>query len=70
RNTVMAARIAWIATKRIDGGEEPNILAVVGAAHVEGIESLLRKPRRIGENLRRYGLKFSPPKLIRKINIS
>ncbi|MBS7645441.1 MAG: TraB/GumN family protein [Candidatus Bathyarchaeia archaeon] len=70
RNTIMAARIAWIATQRIDRGEEPKILAVVGAAHVEGIESLLRRPEEIGENLRRYGLKFSPPKLIRKININ
>ncbi|MEM2123428.1 MAG: TraB/GumN family protein [Candidatus Bathyarchaeia archaeon] len=70
RNTVMAARIAWIATQRLDNGEEPKILAVVGAAHVQGIESLLRNPRSISENLRRYCLKFSPPRLIRKVNVN
>ena len=70
RNAMMAARIAWIATQRLDKDMEPKILAVVGAAHVKGIESLLRDPRRIPENLGRYGLKFSPPKLVRKVNVN
>ncbi|MFQ5711915.1 MAG: TraB/GumN family protein [Candidatus Geothermarchaeales archaeon] len=71
RNTLMAARLAWIVTKRLDEGiEEPKTLALVGAAHVEGGEELLRTPLSIRQGLRRLGLSFSPPTPIRRIKIT
>jgi len=69
RNALMAARLAWIASKRIDEGEKPDILALTGAAHVEEIEELLKNPINIKENLRRLELPFSPPTLIRRVGI-
>lgn len=70
RNAIMAARIAWIATQKLDGDEEPRILAIIGAAHVEGIEELLKNPVNIGEALRKLDIKFTPPALIRKVSIN
>jgi len=69
RNALMAARLAWIASKRMDEGEKPNILALTGAAHVEEIKELLRHPITIKENLKRLRLSFSPPTLIRRVGI-
>lgn len=69
RNALMAARLAWIASKRMDEGEKPNILALTGAAHVEEIKELLRHPINIKENLRRLRLPFSPPTLVRRVGI-
>jgi len=70
RDTLMAARLAWISTESLKKGETPCVLALVGAAHVKGIESLLRKPASIRENLRWLDLSFSQPTLIRRIRIS
>jgi len=70
RDTLMAARLAWIATEGLKKGESPRVLAVVGAAHKKGIRSLLANPVVIKENLRWLGLSFTPPTLIRRIGIS
>lgn len=70
RNTVMAARLAWIATESLRENEKPSILALVGAAHVEGIRELLKNPATISESLRRLNLSFTPPTLIRRIKIN
>jgi len=69
RNTIMAARLSWIATKRMDEGEKPNILALVGAAHVQGIKRLLENPETIKESLQALSLPYSPPTLIRRISV-
>jgi len=70
RDTLMAARLAWIATSSLEKGETPRILALVGAAHVKGIESLLQNPFHLREKLRRLELPFTPPVLIRRVMIS
>jgi len=67
RDTLMAARLAWIATQSLEKGETPRILALVGAAHVEGITSLLENPVFLEETLHRLGLVFTPPSLIRRV---
>jgi pheromone shutdown protein TraB len=69
RDTLMAVRLAWIATEKLRENGEPSILALVGAAHVEGIKDLLRNPVIIKDNLGRLGLSFTPPTLIRRISV-
>ncbi len=70
RNTLMAVRLAWIASEKLREKEEPKILALVGAAHVDGIKALLKEPITIKENLRRLNLTFTPPTLIRRISVN
>jgi len=70
RDTLMAARLAWIATRSLNAGRGPNILALVGAAHVKGMKSLLRNPLVIRENLRGLQVPFTPPTLVRRIQIT
>lgn len=70
RNTLMAARLGWIVSKSLDEGKKPKILAVVGAAHVDGIKGLLANPSAIKESMRRLGLTFKPPTLIRRVRIN
>lgn len=69
RDTLMAARLAWIATESLDKEMPPRVLALVGAAHVKGIRSLLANPTAIKKNLRLLRLSFTPPRLIRRIAI-
>jgi len=69
RNALMAARLAWIASKGLDEGRKPKILALVGAAHVTGIQELLRSPVGIRESLRKLRLPYTPPTLIRRISV-
>lgn len=69
RDTLMAARLAWLTTEGLNKRETPVVLALVGAAHVKGIKSLLRNPTEIKNNLRWLGLSFTPPTLIRHIAI-
>lgn len=69
RDTLMAARLAWLATKGLKNGVTPRVLALVGAAHVKGIRSMLRNPALIKENLSLFGLPFTPPKLIRRVAV-
>jgi pheromone shutdown protein TraB len=66
----MAARLACITSDQLMENKKPNILAFVGAAHVEGIKKLLSNPLAIKENLRKLGLTFTPPTLIRRINVN
>lgn len=70
RDTLMAARLAWIATETLKIEKNPNILALVGAAHVKGISSLLKNPLEIKENLQGLNLEFTLPTLVRRIQIS
>lgn len=70
RNTVMAARLAWITSEKLSEDKKPNILAFTGAAHVEGIKRLLSNPFTIKENLQKQGLTFTPPTLIRRISVN
>jgi len=70
RDTLMAVRLAWIVTEGLKAGEEPRVLALVGAAHVKGIRRLLKNPLEIKENLNQLNLEFTPPKLVRRILIT
>jgi len=70
RNALMAVRLAWIASEKLREDEEPKILALVGAAHVDGIKALLKEPMAIKEDLRRLSLTFTPPMLIRRISVN
>ncbi len=69
RNALMAARLAWIATKNLDEGKESKMLTFVGAAHIEGISSLLRNPSKIRDELRRFNLPYTRPTLIRRVAV-
>jgi pheromone shutdown protein TraB len=66
----MAARLAWITTETLKTVKEPNVLALVGAAHVKGIHNLLENPQEIKENLNQLNLEFTPPKLVKRIQIN
>ncbi len=70
RDTLMAARLAWITTETLKTVKEPNVLGLVGAAHVKGIRSLLKNPLEIKENINQLNLEFTPPKLIKRIQIA
>jgi pheromone shutdown protein TraB len=70
RDTLMAARLTWIITRNMKTGREPNVLALVGAAHVKGIHNLLKNPQEIKENLNQLNLEFTPPKLVKRIQIN
>ena len=69
RNALMAARLAWIASKNLNEGKNSKILAFVGAAHVEEIRNLLMNPILIKENLRKINLPFTEPTLILRVAI-
>jgi pheromone shutdown protein TraB len=70
RNTIMAARLAWITSENLKEDKKPNILTFVGAAHVGGIKELLSSPVTIKENLQKLGIIFTPPTLIRRISVN
>lgn len=70
RNTLMAARLAWIVTQQLNKDEAARVLALTGAAHVIGIKELLSSPPKIGEELRRLGLTFTTPQLIRRVTVN
>jgi pheromone shutdown protein TraB len=69
RNALMAARLAWITSEKLSANEPCKVLAVVGAAHVKGMKQLLRKPEFIPRNLRDFELPFTPPTLVRRIEV-
>jgi len=69
RNTLMAARLAWIVSSHLKEGKKPKVLALVGAAHVDGIKAMLQKPSTIKENLERLSLKFTLPTQIRRVSV-
>jgi pheromone shutdown protein TraB len=70
RNALMASRLAWIASRKLAENMDVRILALTGAAHVEGITALLKAPWQIGDEMKRLNLKFSPPKLIRRVGVN
>ena len=69
RNVLMAARLAWIASKNLTGGKNSKILTFVGAAHVEGMRDLLANPSSIKGELGRLQLSFTEPTRIRRVTI-
>ena len=69
RNALMAARLAWIASKNLEERRTSKILTFVGAAHVEGIRELLMNPVTVKENLRKSSLTFTEPTLVRRVAI-
>jgi len=69
RNVLMAARLAWIASKNLNEGKNSKILAFVGAAHVEGIRDLLMNPLLIKDQIRKFNLMFTEPTHIRRVAI-
>lgn len=69
RNALMAVRLAEIASRDLEKNEQPNVLALVGAAHVEGIHSLLQNPSIIPSVLERLDLPYSPPTLVRRVHV-
>lgn len=70
RNALMAARIGWVVTQKLNKDEVVRCLAVTGAAHIEGVLELLSSPSRIQEELQRYQLRFTPPRLIRRVSVN
>lgn len=70
RNALMAARLAWIVTQKLAKEGGVKVLALTGAAHVSAIQELLASPSRIGHELQRLWLKFSVPKLIRRVSVN
>jgi pheromone shutdown protein TraB len=70
RNAVMAARLSWIITTQLNEDTIPHVLALVGAAHVEGIQTLLKDPQLIRSNLRAFRLSFTEPTLIRRVAVT
>jgi len=69
RNALMAARLAWIISEKIENGRDANVLAFVGAAHVDGIRELLEEPHLIQHSLKRFNLSFTEPTLMRRVAI-
>lgn len=69
RNALMAARLAWIVSKNLNEEKNGEILAFVGAAHVEGIKDLLMNPILITEKLREFNLSFTEPILVRRVAV-
>jgi len=69
RNALMAARLANIVSNIIEHGEKPNVLALMGAAHVGDVKKFLKNPTLITTTLKRLELSYSPPTLIRKIKL-
>ena len=70
RNALMAARLGWIVTQKLNKGEKVEVLTLTGAAHVEGIKELLSSPYKIKEDIRRLGLRFTAPTLIRRVGVN
>jgi len=69
RNALMAARLAWIVSNHLKEDKKPKVLALVGAAHVDGIKAMLQKPSTIKENLERLSLRFTLPTQIRRVSV-
>ena len=69
RNALMAARLAWITSKKLNEERNGKILAFVGAAHVEEMTNLLMNPVLIAEKLREFNLSFTEPILVRRVAV-
>lgn len=69
RNALMAARLAWIVSEKIERGKDASVLAFVGAAHVDGIREYLKDPRLLQQGLKRFDLIFTEPTLMRRVMV-
>lgn len=69
RNALMAARLAWVASKKLEKNKESKIPAFIGAAHVKGIKELLSNPLLIKKNFERLELSFTEPTLVRRVAV-
>ena len=65
----MAARLVVIASDKLEKKENPNLLALLGAAHVKGIKDLLQNPKSIQRALKKMNLPYSPPTLVKRIKV-
>jgi pheromone shutdown protein TraB len=70
RDALMAARLAWIMTSGLEKGETPRVLALVGAAHVKGMKTMLSNPEVLKKRLDSLELPFTPPVLMRRVKIA
>lgn len=70
RNALMSARLAWIVSLKLKKDEAVQVLALTGAAHVDGIRELLDRPTSISEQLQNLKLRFTAPQLIRRVNVN
>lgn len=69
RNALMAARLASIASNKLEKKENPNLLALLGAAHIKGIKHLLKDPKSIQRALKKLNLTYTPPTLVKRIKV-
>ena len=69
RNALMAARLATITSNKLEKKENPNLLALLGAAHIKGIKNLLQNPKSIQMALKKLNLTYTPPILIKRIKV-
>ena len=70
RDALMAARLAWITSSSLKKGDAPRVLALVGAAHVKGMRTMLSDPAVLKKRLDRLELPFTPPVLMRRVMIA
>ncbi|MDQ1279809.1 MAG: hypothetical protein QG670_1071 [Thermoproteota archaeon] len=67
RNALMACRLIYLVSQYLGRGFKSfKIVAFVGAAHVGGIQMLLKQPGNAYQLLEQFGIAFSPPYFIRK----
>jgi pheromone shutdown protein TraB len=70
RNALMSARLAWLVSLKLKKEQAVQVLALTGAAHIDGIRKFLDHPTSIGEELRNLKLKFTTPQLIKRVNVN
>ncbi len=70
RNALMAARLAWIVTQKLNSCKDVKVLALTGAAHVDGIQRLLSAPSKIAGELQSAHLRFIAPTRIRRVCVN
>jgi len=70
RNLVMAARLIFITEQYLQSAIiEPNILTLVGAAHVQGIRELLTDPATLARSIEQRRIEFTPPARIHRVKV-
>ena len=67
RNALMACRLVYLVSQYLNKGLKSfKIVVFIGAAHVEGIRMLLKRPQSAYQLLEQFSIAFSPPHIIRK----
>lgn len=70
RNSLMAARLYYIIKNYLDKGlKDFKILVVTGAAHLPGLKEMLQNPELAFETMKKYGIKPTPPFLIKRLKV-